>query len=87
MERTWARRTIGPGLAEHADGDALVVDIETDVEHGRLLKSLYLGNAATGLQVTRLTEASFIASTPTRARRLADASVDPTNGTSLSENL
>jgi hypothetical protein len=54
------------------------VDIETDVEHGCLLKSLDFGTAATGLQVTRLTEASFIVSTPTRAGRLADASVDPT---------
>jgi hypothetical protein len=54
------------------------VDIEPDVEHSCLLKSLYLGNAATGLQATRLTGASFIISTPTRAGRLADASVDPT---------
>jgi hypothetical protein len=38
-----------------------------------------LGTAATVFQVTRLTEASFIVSTPTRARRLADASVDPTD--------
>src|SRR5262249_33813341 len=53
-----------PGLAEDADRDALVVDIETDVEHGCLLKSLYLGTAATVFQVTRLTEASFIVSTP-----------------------
>jgi hypothetical protein len=29
---------------------------------------MYLGNAATEFQVTRLTEASFIVSTPTRAR-------------------
>jgi hypothetical protein len=54
------------------------VDIETDVEHWCLLKSMYLGNATTVLQVTRLTEASFIVSTPTRARRLVDASVDQT---------
>jgi hypothetical protein len=40
------------------------VDIKPDVEHGCLLKSLYLGNAATVFQVTRLTEASFIVSTP-----------------------
>jgi hypothetical protein len=59
-----------PGLAEHADCDALVVDIETDVEFGCLLKSMELGTAATGFQVTRLTEASFIVSTPKRARRL-----------------
>src|SRR5262249_759244 len=52
------------GLAEDADRDALVVEIETDVEHRCLLKSMYLGNAATGFQVTRLTGASFIASTP-----------------------
>src|SRR5262249_24873509 len=51
-----------PGLAEDADRDALIVDIEADVEHGCLLKSLYLGNAATEFQVTRLTEASFIVS-------------------------
>jgi hypothetical protein len=44
-----------PGLAEDADRDALVVDIEPDVEHGCLLKSKYLGNAATVFQVTRLT--------------------------------
>ena len=67
-----------PGLAEDADRDALVVDIETDVEHGRLLKSLYLGNAATGFQVTRLTGASFIVSTPKhRARDLAASSIRP----------
>jgi hypothetical protein len=47
-------------LAEHADRDALVVDIETDVEHGCLLKSMELGSAANGFHVTRLTEASFI---------------------------
>jgi hypothetical protein len=39
---------------------------------------MYLENAATVFQVTRLTGASFIVSTPTRVRRLADASVDPT---------
>jgi hypothetical protein len=54
------------------------VDIETDVEQGCLLKSKCLGTAATMFQVTRLTEASYIVSTPTRAARLADASVDPT---------
>jgi hypothetical protein len=41
--------------------------------------SMGLGNAATVFQVTRLTEASFIVSTPTRAGRLADASVDRTD--------
>jgi hypothetical protein len=46
------------------------VDIETDVEHGCLLKSMALGTAATGFQVTRLTEASFIVSTPRRAGKL-----------------
>ena len=55
-------------LAEDADRNALVVDIEPNVEHGCLLKSIYLGNAATEFQVTRLTGASFIVSTPTRAR-------------------
>jgi hypothetical protein len=35
----------GPGLAEDADRDAIVVDIEPDVEQGCLLKSLDLGNA------------------------------------------
>ena len=54
---------LGPGLAEDADRDELVVDIETDVERGCLLKSMDLGTAATGFQVTRLTEASFIVST------------------------
>jgi hypothetical protein len=53
-----------PGLAEDADGDALVVEIETDVERGCLLKSMDLENATTGFQVTRLTGASFIVSTP-----------------------
>jgi hypothetical protein len=44
------------------------VDIETDVEHGCLLKSLSLGNAATEFQVTRPTGASFIVSTPKQSR-------------------
>jgi hypothetical protein len=56
-----------PGLAEDADRDARIVEIETDVEQGCLLKSMDLGNAATEFQVTRLTGAFFIASTPTRA--------------------
>ena len=34
------------------------------LEHGCFLKSMYLGTAATGFHVTRLTEASFIVSTP-----------------------
>jgi hypothetical protein len=38
--------------------------IEINVEHGCLLKSRELGTAAAGFQVTRLTEASFIVSTP-----------------------
>src|SRR5262249_47058643 len=54
-----------PGLAEHADRDALAVDIEPDVEHGCLLNSVYPGTAATQFHVTRLTGASFIVSTPT----------------------
>jgi hypothetical protein len=41
------------------------VDIDTDVEHVCLLKSIYLGNAAAEFQVSRLTGASFIVSTPT----------------------
>src|SRR5262249_55359872 len=59
-----------PGLAEHADRDAFVVDIETDVKHGCRLESMELGTAATGSHVTRLTEASFIVSTPKHARAL-----------------
>jgi hypothetical protein len=55
-----------PGLAEDADSDALVVDIETDVKQECLLKSMYLGTAATVFHVTRLIEASFIVSTPKR---------------------
>jgi hypothetical protein len=47
-----------PSLAEDADRDPLVVDLETDVKQGCLLKSRDLGTAATGFQVTRLTEAS-----------------------------
>jgi hypothetical protein len=53
-----------PGLAEDADREALVVDIEPDGEQSCLLKSMDLGNAATMFQVTRLTGASFIVSTP-----------------------
>jgi hypothetical protein len=53
-----------PGLAEDADRDALVVDIETDVKQGCLLKSMDLGTVVTGFQVIRLTAASFIVSTP-----------------------
>jgi hypothetical protein len=48
------------------------VDIETDVEQGCLLKSMDFGTAATGFQVIRLTGASFIVSTPTRARGRRD---------------
>jgi hypothetical protein len=40
------------GLAEDADRDALVVDIETDVEHGCVLKSTDLGTDATRFHVT-----------------------------------
>jgi hypothetical protein len=57
-----------PGLGEHADRDLLVVDIEPDREQGCLLKSMDLGNATADFQVTRLTGASFIVSTPTRSR-------------------
>jgi hypothetical protein len=52
--------------------------IETDVEHGCLLKWMELETAATGFHGTRLTEASFIVSTPTCAGRLTDASVGAT---------
>jgi hypothetical protein len=67
-----------PGLAEDADRDTLVVDIETDVKHGCLLKSMELGTADTGFHVIRLTEASLIVSTPKRATSSLAASVDPT---------
>src|SRR5262249_46905896 len=53
-----------PGLAEDADRDALVVGIETDVEHGGLRKSLDLGTAGPGVQGTRPTGASLIGPTP-----------------------
>jgi hypothetical protein len=66
-------------LAEEADRNVLVVDIEPNVEHGCLLKSMYLGNAADEFQVTRLTGASFTVSTPTRATASLAASVDPTD--------
>jgi len=36
---------------------------------------MVFGTVTTGFHVTRLTEASFIVSTPTRAGRLVDASV------------
>jgi hypothetical protein len=58
------------GLAEDAERDALVVDVEPDVEPGSLLKSMYLRNAAPEFQVTRLTETSFIVSTPARVRSM-----------------
>jgi hypothetical protein len=51
--------------------------IETDVKHGCLLKSMYLGTAATGFHFTRLTEASFIVSTP-KSIDLEVAGVDQT---------
>jgi hypothetical protein len=53
-----------PGLADDADRDALVVDIETGVKHVYLLKSMNLGIADKEFPVTRLTVASFIVSTP-----------------------
>jgi hypothetical protein len=37
-----------PSLADHADRDAIVVDIEPDVGPGCLLNSMYLVNATTG---------------------------------------
>jgi hypothetical protein len=40
---------------------------ETDVEDGCLLKPMERGTATTGFHVIRLTEASFIVATPTRA--------------------
>ena len=74
--QSWRERT---GLAERHERvcgrshsiprrrHALVVDIELNVEHGCIRKSMCLENAANGFQVTRLTEASFIVSTPKRA--------------------
>jgi hypothetical protein len=43
--------------------------INSDLEHGWIPKSTYPGTAATGFQVTRLTEASFMVSTRTRSLR------------------
>src|SRR5262245_12169209 len=51
-----------PCLAEHADGDPLAVDIEPYVKHQYLLKSGCVRTSTTDLQVTRLTEVSFIVS-------------------------
>jgi hypothetical protein len=51
-----------PGLVEDSDRDPHVVDSEPDVEHGCLLKSMFLGNGATEFQDYRLTGACFIAS-------------------------
>jgi serine/threonine protein kinase/tetratricopeptide (TPR) repeat protein len=59
-----------PGLAEGADNDALVVDIEPDLEHGCLLKSLNLGDAGSAFQATRLPGAFFIVSTPRSIRSI-----------------
>src|SRR5262245_28828845 len=56
-------------LAEHAERDALAVDIETDVEHGCLLKPGYVRTAATVFHVTRPTGASFIVSHRRAPRR------------------
>src|SRR5207237_943882 len=58
-----------PRLVEDAERDALVVEIEPNVEHGCLLKSMYLEDAATVFQDTRLTAASFIVSTPKSGTR------------------
>src|SRR5690348_6464746 len=49
-------------LVEHADGDALGVDVESDVKHGNLLKSECVRTSTSWSHVTRLTEASFIVS-------------------------
>jgi hypothetical protein len=54
------------------------VDIETDVEDGCILKSMYLGNAATAFQVIRLTEASLIVSTPKSIEPRLIRSIRPT---------
>src|SRR5262245_4256978 len=51
-------------LAEHAQRDAFAVDVEADVKHKCLLKPVYVRTSATKFHVTRLTEASFIVSTP-----------------------
>jgi hypothetical protein len=60
-------------------------DIETNVEHGCFLKSIELRTAATGFHVTRLTEASFIVSTPKQSRMsLATSSIRPKRTTDLS---
>jgi hypothetical protein len=53
-------------LPEDAARDMLVVDIETELEHACLLRSVYLGTAAAGFHVRRLTEASFKVSAPTQ---------------------
>jgi hypothetical protein len=58
-------------------GVAPVVDIETNVERDCLLKSIYVGIAATGFHFTRLTEASFIVSTPKPVEPKLLRSVDP----------
>jgi hypothetical protein len=57
------------GLAEHADRNALVVEIDPDVKHGWVMTSMYLANATSEFQVTRLTEASFIVSKPNVSMR------------------
>jgi hypothetical protein len=49
----------------------------TDVEHGCLLKSMELETAVTGFHVTRLTQASFIVSTPKPVEPKLLRSVDP----------
>ena len=45
-------------LAEDADRNARVVDIEPNLEHSCLPKTMYVGTAANEFHVTRLTGAS-----------------------------
>jgi hypothetical protein len=71
-----------PCLAEDAERDALVVDIETVVEHACLLRSMDLGTAATGLQVIRLTGASFRVSTPKQIEPRLLRSIRPSRAAS-----
>ena len=51
-----------PGLAEHAEGDVLGVDVEPDGQHRNLPKSECVRTSTPWLHDIRLTEASFIAS-------------------------
>src|SRR5262249_19021378 len=49
-------------LAKHAEGDALAVDVEPDVEHRYLPKSEYVTPYSPWFHGTRLTEASYLVS-------------------------